>query len=110
MKRSRDGLTGSTNHFGKVQAKKRRKTIRSSSVQARLTAWAHYSYLVGKYNDSKKALKEALKRAFQMDQRGEIDKQKEFARWDKHNLWPPPELEDTPYGETPLFQDTGEKD
>ena len=72
----------------------------SSSVQARLTAWAHYSFLMGKCKDSEKALKEALKRAFEMDPREDIDRRKEFARWNEHDLWPPPELEDTTYGTT----------
>jgi hypothetical protein len=109
MKRSRDTLIGDVVDSGKARVRMKRRRIRSSSVQARLTAWAYYSSLIGGWKDSRKALKEALRKALPVDQHGEIDSRKEFDRWDKHDLWPPPELEDTPYGEIPLFQDTTEK-
>ena len=74
--------------------------MRLASLQARLTTWAHYSFLVGRFKDAKKALNRALKRTFPDHAARDIDRKREFELWTHHDLWPPPELEGTPYGES----------
>ncbi len=90
--------------FQNIFRRRAREKVRLASLQARLTTWAHYSFLVGRFNDAKKALNRALKRTFPDHPNREIDRKREFELWTKHDLWPPPELEGTPYGKSTRSQ------
>ena len=110
MERSRKEPGGHSFPSRQSRGQDERARIRSSSVHIRLAAWANYSFLIGKWKDSRKALREALRKAFSLDQNETVDEKQEFASWDEHDLWPPPELEDSLYGRTPLFHDTMKKE
>ena len=82
-----------------------RERIRWSSVHTRLTTWAHYTTLIWQLKDTKKALCRALQKAPSGGPDAESVTREEFDLWVKHDLWPPPELEHTPYGRFSLFQE-----
>ena len=72
--------------------------IKSDSLATRISAWKKYQELIKTMPDDQ-AIKEALKKATPSKSdpyysQFNPNKPREFKVWDKHGLWPPPELKE----------------